>query len=94
MRIQNQLMIINIIGGLFVLGGYVYALINNPTNRMQLWGGVPENYRSWIVGMMFVSAFGYCYAMKFLLLDEGIPLKFYYGPVSYTHLTLPTTPYV
>ena len=79
MRIQNQLMIINIIGGLFVLGGYVYALINNPTNRMQLWGGVPENYRSWIVGMMFVSAFGYCYAMKFLLLDEGIPLKFYYG---------------
>ena len=79
MRIQNQLMIINIIGGLFVLGGYVYALINNPTNRMQLWGGVPENYRSWIVGMMFVSAFGYCYAMKFLLLDDGIPFKFYYG---------------
>ena len=79
MRIQNQLIIINIIGGLFVLGGYVYALINNPTNRMQLWGGVPENYRSWIVGMMFVSAFGYCYAMKFLLLDDGIPFKFFFG---------------
>ena len=43
MRIQNQLMIINIIGGLFVLGGYVYALINNPTNRIQLWGGVPAS---------------------------------------------------
>jgi len=79
MRIQNQLMIINIIGGFFVLGGYVYALMTNPTNRMQLWGGVPENYRSWIVGMMFVSAFGYCYAMKFLLLDDGIPFKFFFG---------------
>ena len=79
MRIQNQLIIINIIGGFFVLGGYVYALMANPTNRMQLWGGVPENYRSWIVGMMFVSAFGYCYAMKFLLLDDGIPLKFFFG---------------
>ena len=29
--------------------------------------------------MMFVSAFGYCYAVKFLLLDEGIPLSFIMG---------------
>ena len=48
MRIQTQFLLINIIGGIAVLGGYVIALINHPETRNQLWGGVPENLRFWI----------------------------------------------
>lgn len=78
MRIQNQLIILNVIGGIFVLGGYIFALINNPSTRSELWGGIPENFRPWIVSSMFLSAFGYCYAMKYLLIDGGIPFKFFF----------------
>ena len=48
MRIQTQLLIINFIGGIAVLGGYVVALINHPHTRNDLWGGVPESLRPWI----------------------------------------------
>ena len=79
MKIQNQLIILNIIGGIFVLGGYIFALINNPSNRSELWGGVAENFRPWIISSMFLSAFGYCYAMKYLLIDDVIPFKFFFN---------------
>ena len=44
MSIQKQFIWINIIGGLSVLGGYVYALLDHPILRGQIWGGVPENW--------------------------------------------------
>ena len=44
MRIQTQFLIINVIGGIAVLGGYVIALINHPKIRGELWGGVQKIY--------------------------------------------------
>ena len=61
MSIQKQFIWINIIGGLSVLGGYVYALLDHPILRGQIWGGVPENWQPWITMFMFISGFGYCY---------------------------------
>ncbi len=83
MRIQTQFLLINIIGGIFVLGGYVVALINHPETRNELWGGVPENLRPWITAFMFISAFGYCFAMYYLIFDEGLELDFFWGKFDY-----------
>ena len=82
MRIQTQLLIINFIGGIAVLGGYVVALINHPHTRNDLWGGVPESLRPWITSFMFVSAFGYCTAMYYLVFKDGMQLDFLRGKVS------------
>lgn len=79
MRIQNQLLLINIIGGISVLGGYVIALMNHPKNRNELWGGVPEELKPWITSFMFVSALGYCIAMYYLIFQDGLKLNFMRG---------------
>ena len=83
MRVQTQFLLINIIGGIAVLGGYVIALINNPETRNELWGGVPENLRLWITAFMFISALGYCFAMYYLIFDEGLSLGFFWGKFDY-----------
>jgi|TARA_B100001142_G_scaffold219604_1_gene217798 hypothetical protein len=83
MRVQTQFLLINIFGGIAVLGGYVIALINNPETRNELWGGVPENLRLWITAFMFISAFGYCFAMYYLIFDEGLSLDFFWGKFDY-----------
>jgi hypothetical protein len=83
MRIQTQFLLVNIIGGILVLGGYIFALMSHPTTRNELWGGVPENLRLWITAFMFVSAFGYCYAMYYLIFDEGLELSFFWGKFDY-----------
>lgn len=79
MSIQKQFIWINIIGGLSVLGGYVYALLDHPILRGQIWGGVPENWQPWITMFMFISGFGYCYGMYYLIFNEGLNLKFFGG---------------
>ena len=62
MRTNIQFLWINIIGGVAVLGGYVYALLNHPDTGNDLWGGIPQNWRAWIVTSMFIAAFGYIIA--------------------------------
>jgi hypothetical protein len=79
MSIQKQFIWINIIGGLSVLGGYVYSLLEHPILRGQIWGGVPETWQPWITMFMFFSGFGYCYGMYYLIFNEGLNLKFFGG---------------
>ena len=79
MSIQKQFLWINIIGGLSVLGGYLYALLAHPILRGQLWGGVPEAWRTWITTSMFIAAIGYCFAMYYLIFNEGLNLKYFWG---------------
>ena len=68
MRTNIQFLWINIIGGVAVLGGYVYALLNHPDTGNDLWGGIPQNWRAWIVTSMFIAAFGYIIAMYLSLI--------------------------
>ena len=82
MRVQTQFLIINVIGGIAVLGGYVIALINHPKTRGELWRGVPENLRFWITLFMFISAFGYCFAMYYLIFQDGLDLDFFGGKLN------------
>ena len=84
MSIQKQFLWINIIGGTSVLGGYVYALLGHPILRAQIWGGVPETWQPWITIFMFISAFGYCFGMYYLIFNEGLQLKFFNGKYDST----------
>ncbi len=71
MRIQSQFLWINLIGGIAVLGGYIIALIYHPETRNYLWGGVPINWRPWIVTSMFFAGFGYCYAIHYMVFSDS-----------------------
>ena len=82
MRIQTQFLWVNIIGGIAVLGGYIFALLSHPETRSDLWGGVPIQWRVWIVSSMFLAAFGYCYAMYYMVINEGLSLHFFWGKVD------------
>ena len=87
MSIQKQFLWINIIGGLSVLGGYVYALLEHTVLRAQIWGGVPETWQPWITMFMFISGFGYCYGMYYLIFNEGLNLKFFGGKYEASIMT-------
>ena len=80
MSIQKQFIWINIIGGLSVLGGYVYALLDHPVLRGQIWGGVPETWQPWITMFMFFSGFGKrAFLDSFNFPDLGSIVKFFGG---------------
>ena len=82
MRIQTQFLWINLIGGIAVLGGYIIALIYHPETRTDLWGDVPINWRPWIVTSMFFAGFGYCYAIYYMVYNDGLSLQFFWGRVD------------
>ena len=79
MRTNIQFLWINIIGGIAVLGGYLYALLNHPNTGNDLWGGIPQNWRAWIVTSMFIAAFGYIIAMYYFIYRDGLDVKFFWG---------------
>ena len=71
---KTTLILINLIFGSLVLLSYYNGLNQQPELSSKLWGGVPTIIRPFIVGSMFVSAFGFffftymfsCFAVKIL----------------------------
>lgn len=60
--------LVNIVGGVVVLGGYIWCLGSFPEHREALWGGVHGNLRSIFTLSMFPAAAGYltfCYVTIF-----------------------------
>lgn len=56
---QRSLALLNVIGGLAVLGSYALAFVISPDIRAGLWGGVPESLRGLYTVNMFLAAAGY-----------------------------------
>lgn len=56
---QIVLLIINVIGGIAVIGSYIYGLNAQSGGSNILWGGVPENIRPIYFVSMILSALGY-----------------------------------
>ena len=54
-----KLLIINLVGGLSVLGSYVYGLEGHPETRGQIWGGIPDSLQPLYTVSMFLAAAGY-----------------------------------
>jgi hypothetical protein len=67
MNSQKQAMaVINVLGGIAVLGSYAYCLTTYPAAVGDFWGGVPEGLRPVYTVNMFLAAAGY-FAFSFFL---------------------------
>lgn len=61
------LLIINIIGGIAVIGSYIFGLSRKTDSADALWGGTPASIRSIYTLSMLISAIGYFAFMYFIL---------------------------
>ena len=64
---QIVLLIVNIIGGVAVIGSYIYGLNAQSSGASVLWGGVPENIRPVYFVSMILSAIGYFLFLYYIL---------------------------
>jgi hypothetical protein len=69
---QIILLIINILGGVAVIGSYILGLKGQPSGVNILWGGVPANLRPVYTVSMILSALGY-FAFIYFILFRLIP---------------------
>ncbi|MAI80148.1 MAG: hypothetical protein CL917_14465 [Deltaproteobacteria bacterium] len=77
------MVIINIIGGLAVLGSYAWGLLGFPETRGGIWGGIPESMKPFYTYSMLTAAAGYFLFTPFFLfrvdpqkLDQSGPFSF------------------
>ncbi len=59
--------LINLLGGIAVIGSYVYGFLTHPDASQVLWGGVPAGLRHLYTICMFVAAAGYFVLAYFVL---------------------------
>lgn len=64
---QLTLGLINVAGGILVLGSYAHGLITHPANRDAIWGGVPEAIKPLYTANMLLAAAGYIACTYFVL---------------------------
>lgn len=69
---QIILLVINILGGLAVIGSYVFGLKRQSGGANVLWGGVPANIRPLYGVSMILSALGY-FAFIYFILFRLVP---------------------
>lgn len=86
---QTQLiLIINIVGGALVLGGYAWGLITHPETRAELWGGIPESWKAYYTISMFLAAAGYLIFFYYIVFAEGKTIKPFNGTFDLNFFTL------
>ncbi|MCK9526790.1 MAG: hypothetical protein PHY25_05290 [Dehalococcoidales bacterium] len=61
------LLAINILGGMAVIGSYIYGINAQPGGADALWGGVPENARNLYAISMLIAAAGYFLFLYYLM---------------------------
>ena len=72
--LQIILLIMNIVGGVAVIGSYVLWLRGSPGGADAFWGGVPAKIRPVYTVSMVLSAIGYL-ALLYYLFFEAVPDK-------------------
>ena len=73
MEVTRQLVLVfTLLFGPLVLASYAYGL-SHAEKPMDLWGGIPETWRGYIVPFMFVAAFGFLmyWYIVFFKFDES-----------------------
>jgi hypothetical protein len=85
--------LIILLGGIAVLGSYVYGFQIRPDVGDILWGGVPQDIRPAYTTAMFLAAagyFAYTYLILFQLEPENIRVfgRFGYGIFNVLYLTI------
>lgn len=64
---RRAMALINLFGGVAVLGSYAYCLTSYPAQAGDFWGGVPDGLRPVYTVNMFLAAAGY-FAFTFFLM--------------------------
>ena len=91
MEVTRQLVLVfTLLFGPLVLASYAYGL-SHAEKPMELWGGVPETWRGYIVPFMFVAAFGFLmyWYIVFFKFDESAIQSLRWPWGSLTEMGLP-----
>ena len=78
------MLVINIAGGIAVLGSYVLGFLTHPDASQVLWGGVPNSIRPFYTAGMLFAALGYFAFTYFILFrlppqDTQVAHRFKFG---------------
>ncbi len=79
---QIILLIINILGGIAVIGSYIFGLSGQSGGANVLWGGVPVSIRPVYTVSMVISALGYfafIYYILFRLVPSEVVIANHFG---------------
>ncbi len=70
---KKKWLVINVVGGIAVLGSYAHGLITHPDTRDMLWGAMPSPLKSIYGVTMWLAAAGYLVFMHhvFFRIDAG-----------------------
>ena len=74
-HLKKMLLLINILGGLAVLGSYVWGFLTYPNAVEILWGGVPPGLRPFYTISMFLAAGGYFAFSSYILRMDPLETK-------------------
>ena len=85
---KTTLILINLIFGSLVLLSYYNGLNQQPELSSKLSGGVPTIIRPFIVGSMFVSAFGFFFFTYNFLVNADVDKTLFLGRFNYWTLHL------
>ena len=71
MSSTHVFVLVNILGGVSVLGSYIFCLLMYPEHREALWGGVDASVKPIFVGSMLIAALGYMLFLYFMIFKSG-----------------------
>jgi hypothetical protein len=83
------LIILNVVGGLAVLGSYAWGILTHPGQVDALWGGVPEAWRPGYGLSMLPAAIGYLVFASYLLFRVDPSTTTFPGGLPYGALWVP-----
>ena len=64
---KRTMLVLNVVGGIAVLGSYAWGIATHPGNAGVVWGGVPESLKPLYTASMVSAALGYFLFSGFLL---------------------------
>ena len=85
---RRRFLLVNLFGGIAVLGSYVCGVLGAPDTMTSLWGGVPEPIRPVYTVNMLLSATGYFFFAPFVALRLETNRKDFIGSRSYSVFTV------
>ncbi len=75
---QIALGIVNVVGGVAVIGSYAHGLLKSPENRDRFWGDVPARLKPFYTALMPLAALGY-FAFTYFILFRVDPARMMVG---------------
>jgi hypothetical protein len=85
---RRRFLLVNLFGGIAVLGSYLWGVFGAPDTMTSLWGGVPEEIRPIYTVNMLLSAAGYFFFAPFIALRLETDRRDFIGGQGYAVFTV------